>query len=40
MWKIIIKNKSKSGKGGIKIKNKQENNKINNFFSGIFSKKI
>ncbi len=39
MWKIIIKNKSKSGKGGIKIKNKQENNKINNFFSGIFSKK-
>lgn len=39
MWKILIKNKSKSGKGGIKIKNKQENNKINNFFSGIFSKK-
>ena len=39
MWKIIIKNKSKSGKGGIKIKNKQENNKIKNFFSGIFSKK-
>lgn len=39
MWKIHIKNKSKSGKGGIKIKNKQENNKINNFFSGIFSKK-
>ena len=39
MWKILIKNKSKSGKGGIKIKNKQENNKINNFFAGIFSKK-
>ena len=39
MWKILIKNKSKSGKGGIKIKNIQENNKINNFFSGIFSKK-
>lgn len=39
MWKILIKNKGKSGKGGIKIKNKQENNKINNFFSGIFSKK-
>ena len=39
MWEILIKNKSKSGKGGIKIKNKQENNKINNFFSGIFSKK-
>lgn len=39
MWKILIKNKSKSGKGGIKIKNKQENNKINNFCSGIFSKK-
>ena len=39
MWKILIKNKSKSGKGGTKIKNKQENNKINNFFSGIFSKK-
>ena len=39
MWKILIKNKSKSGKGGIKINNKKENNKTNNFFSGIFSKK-
>ena len=39
MWKIHYKKQIKSGKGGINILKNIKKEKINNFISGIFSKK-
>ena len=39
MWKVIILKQVKCGKGGINILKNIKKEKINNFFSGIFSKK-